>query len=421
VNVLPVAGSVAPRSAVKRRPLRLIALALLGAACLLALGAGEARSSGRVGALPAFGVAEDASQFAPDGGASIYASLKQIGMTANRWTDTFTGDPEVNSNQTFLDVAVPAAEAAGITIYLSLFPAVSSTPDPTSFCTWVGNIASSYPTVTHFIIGNEVNTTRFWSPQHTATDPEAGPRSYEAVLARCYDTLKAINPAIQVIGMGLSPRAVDAHSTAPLTFIEDVGAIYRASGRTAPLMDALAVHPYPNPNAKPPPPPLRAAYENADFFGIPQLDRVKQAVYDAFNGTGQPTTVNGLSIIVDEIGYQTAEPSGSYGYTGTKNTPTVSEAQQAAYYAQIVHLYACDPTVSAVLFFHLIDETNLNTSPTSGGWQSGLERPDGSEKPSFTSVQQAIAAGCTGPEETWTPGEPLAGTVVVASSHGHRR
>ena len=47
-----------------------------------------------------------------------------------------------------------------------------------------------------FIIGNEVNATRFWSPQHTADDPDAGPRSYEKVLAACYSRLKAVSSEI---------------------------------------------------------------------------------------------------------------------------------------------------------------------------------------------------------------------------------
>jgi hypothetical protein len=384
---------------------------------VVALGAGSATAVSAAEGPVAFGVAEDAAKYAPDHGASIYASLNQLGMTIDRWTLTFGGDPTAIPDQAFLDQAVPAAQAAGIELIFSVYPATAPAPNPAAFCSWVGAIATRYPTVTHFIIGNEVNASRFWAPQHTAGDPDAGPRSYEQVLARCYDTLKAINPSIAVIGLGLAPRAVDASSTAPLDFIRAVGAIYRASGRTTPLMDELAIHPYPNPNANPPPPPDQAAYQNPGFYGIPQLDRVKQAVYDAFNGTGQPTTLSGLGLLVDEIGYQTAEVAGAHGYTGSESSPTVSEEEQAAYYARVVSRYACDPAVSGVLFFHLIDEQNLNTTPTSGGWQSGLERPDGTQKPSFASVQQAIAAGCTGAPVTWTPGT-ISGAAPGARPHG---
>ena len=374
----------------------------LAAACLM-LVLSVAASAGAGSGRPAFGVAEDAPKYAADGGAAIYPSLTRIGMTEDRWTVTFTGDPSKISDQNFLDRAVPVAHAAGVDVILSLFPADAHAPDPTAFCQWVGNIATRYPTVTKLIVGNEVNATRFWSPQHTASDPNAGPDTYEATLARCYDVVKAVNPAIEVIGMGLAPRSVSASSTKPLDFIRLVGAAYRASGRTTPIMDALAVHPYPNPNASPPPAPDRAGYEDPGFFGLPQLDRVKQAVWDAFNGTAQPTTVNGLPLFLDEVGYQSNE-NGNPQYTGSESSPSVSEQQQAAYYARIVQLASCDPSVAAVLFFHLIDEQNLNVTPTSGGWQSGLEYPDGTPKPSYNAVSQAITAGCTGAKVSWTPG-----------------
>jgi hypothetical protein len=381
----------------------------LAAACLtfsaaVASGATTHHSTAATGTGPAFGVADDAGKFADDGGAKFDAGLLSGGMTENRWTVTFDGDPTTIGDEAFLDRAVPVASANGVTVILSVFPAHAQTPDPTMFCQWVGSIATRYPTLTKFIVGNEVNATRFWSPQHTKKDPNFGPGAYEQTLAQCYDVLKAINPSIQVIGMGLAPRAVSASSTKPLDFIRAVGAAYRASHRTLPLMDALAVHPYPNPNASPPPSPDRAAYEDPGFYGIAQLDRVKQAVYDAFRGTPQPTTRNGLHLVVDEIGYQSNE-TGNLQYTGFESSPTVSEAKQAAYYARVVQLYSCDPTVSDVLFFHLVDEANLDVTPTSGGWQSGLEYPDGTPKPSLAAVHDAIAAGCAGRLVTWTPGK----------------
>jgi hypothetical protein len=351
---------------------------------------------------PVFGVADDAGKYADDGGAAFDTGLLGGGMSESRWTVTFDGDPSTIGDQEFLDRAVPVASADGVTVTLSVFPAQAQTPDPTTFCQWVGSVATRYPTITRFIVGNEVNASRFWSPQHTSADPNAGPDGYEQTLAQCYDVLKSINPSIQVIGMGLAPRAVSDSSTKPLDFIRAVGAAYRTSHRAAPLMDALAIHPYPNPNASPPPPPDRAAYEDPGFYGITQLDRVKQAVYDAFNGTPQPTTLNGLHLVVDEIGYQSNE-SGNPQYTGTESSPTVSEAQQAVYYARVVQLYSCDPTVSDVLFFHLVDEANLDVTPTSGGWQSGLEYPDGTAKPSLAAVQTAITAGCTGSFVSWAP------------------
>lgn len=392
---------------------RLIAIAIACSALVALLAAASARPAARSAAGPAFGVAEDASKYADDGGATIYASLAAAGMSENRWTLTFDGDPGSIGDQAFLDRAVPVAAANGVDIILSLYPAHSSTPDPATFCAWVGNVAARYRQVTKFVIGNEVNATRFWSPQHTAADPNAGPDSYEATLAACYDVLKQINPAIQVIGMGLAPRSVDANSTKPLDFIRAVGKAYTASKRTTPIMDLLAVHPYPNPNANPPPAPANAGYQDPGFYGIPQLDRVKQAVYDAFNGTGQPTTLNGLQLVIDEVGYQSNE-TGNPQYTGAESSPAVTEAQQASYYSTIVGMYSCDPSISAVLFFHLIDEPNLNVTATSGGWQSGLEYPDGSPKPAYAAVQQAIRTGCRGPQVTWSPAGGSAPTTPTS-------
>ena len=240
-------------------------LAALAAACLAipaAFAAAPAHTAAGAGTGPAFGVSDDASKYADDGGATFYASLTAAGMTENRWTLTFDGDPTQVGEQAFLDRSVPAAAAAGTDVILSVFPAHAQAPDPASFCQWVGNVATRYPTVTKFVVGNEVNATRFWSPQHAPGDPNAGPDTYEQTLAQCYDVLKAINPAIEVVGMGLAPRSVDSHSTKPLDFLRAVGVAYRASHRTTPIMDALAVHPYPNPNASPPPPPDRAAYED---------------------------------------------------------------------------------------------------------------------------------------------------------------
>ncbi len=74
-------------------------------------------------------------------------------------------------------------------------------------------------------------------------------------------------------------------------------------------MDELAFHPYPSRNTDP---PTRGyVWPN---IGLANLDRLKQAVWDAFHGTAQPTfpesgrqsTVDGrppLRIELDEAGW----------------------------------------------------------------------------------------------------------------------
>ena len=140
-------------------------------------------------------------------------------------------------------------------------------------------------------------------------------------LAAAYDALKAVDPSIRVIGVGLSPRGNDSPlapsnvSTSPVRFLHALGRWYRTSGRTAPLMDGFSFHPYPNSATD----PLDRGYAwpNAGFVN---LDRIKQALWDAFQGTAQPTTVTGLKLYLDEVGWQ-VDTAGSSGVRGQRERP----------------------------------------------------------------------------------------------------
>ena len=99
--------------------------------------------------------------------------------------------------------------------------------------------------------------------------------------------------------------------------------------------------------------------------------------------------------MIDEYGYQT-DTTGDARYTGNEVSGVVSEADQAAYYATaITTIFACDPAVSDVLLFLLVDEQGRGVTADGGGWQSGLQRPDGSRKPSYDAVATAVKAGCS--------------------------
>src|SRR5438128_2267081 len=100
--------------------------------------------------------------------------------------------------------------------------------------------ALAAPSVTDFIIGNEPNLNLFWMPQYKKSRGkwvDASGAAYESLLAGTYDYLKAYNADIDVIGVGLSPRGTD-HPTgvrpshSPITFLQALGAAYRASHRT---------------------------------------------------------------------------------------------------------------------------------------------------------------------------------------------
>ena len=86
--------------------------AVITAALALATVAGGADSGASSGTGPRYGVAEDASKFADDGGASVYRDLTDIGMSVNRWTAIW--DPGNESREfPFLDRAL-ARKPAGI-------------------------------------------------------------------------------------------------------------------------------------------------------------------------------------------------------------------------------------------------------------------------------------------------------------------
>src|SRR5213079_86143 len=118
-----------------------------------------------------------------------------------------------------------------------------------------------------------------------------------------------------------------------------------------PLMDQFAFHPYPNRNMDPP--TKGYAWPNA---GVPNLDRIKQAVWDAFDGTAQPTFAEAgaarrgsragaasppLTFVLDETGWQKSIPATSDpAYTGIENSKTVSDAVQARIYGNLVRRVA---------------------------------------------------------------------------------
>jgi hypothetical protein len=328
--------------------------------------------------------------------------------------------PNVIGSQDQIAQWLPMAQSAGIRVVFAITPkgAVDITGSPAAtgeFATFVQHVAQTFPSVKDYVIGNEPNQPLFWRPQFDAAGRPVAAAAYEPVLAASYDALKAVDPTINVIGVGLSPRGNDnPHarsniSRSPVRFIHDLGVAYRASHRQKPIMDELAFHPYPAVNTDAP--DFGYIWPNA---GLANLDRVKQAVWDAFNGTAQPTfpetgvqSMNPLRLELDEIGYEVAPLPALAGlYFGTENKPTIDEPTQAEYYWDILMSAECDPAIRSLSFFLLMDEPDLSK------WQSGLERIDGSHRQSYDAVKTAIAqthGNCTQGMVSWRH----SGTVVL--------
>ena len=360
----------------------------------------------------AYGVADDVSKYADDGGASFYANMPGAGLEQNRWTLAWNpARPTVIEELPFLERAAPVAQRASIRVTLSLYSKVATKHDPGAFCGWADKVVRTVKKwgIQDFIVGNEPNTRLFWLPQKDTKGRDVAAPAFTALLARCYDAVKAANPAARVIGMGLSPRASTSESTEPLGFLRDVGKAYRASGRNRPLMDQLAIHPYPNPSSPTDAP--HVGYPSPERFGISNLARVKQAVWDAFHGTAQPTTLEGLTFRIDEVGWQ-VDTTGLPGYVNRENVATINESTQAAYLSQMVGTYfACDPAVTDVLLFLLVDERWRNGRDATGkvlggGWQSGLMTFGGQRRQAYAKMGELAARGrsaCAGRSITWAP------------------
>jgi hypothetical protein len=363
-----------------------------------------------------FGITDDAGKYADDGGAAFFSTLTDLGMHENRVTVLWDpANPTTIADQAFLDRSVPQAVARGVDLVFGIYPAkargLADTPNGVQlFAQFAATVAQRYPQVTKVICLNEGNQTRFQQPQFDASGKGVAGALQEAAMAACYDAVKAVNPAIDVIGFGFSPRGNDdptassnvSHS--PIRLLKEIGDAYRASGRALPIADDVAIHCYPNQNTDAP--TVGYAWPNV---GCANLDRFKQAWWDAFQGTAQPVfdetggrSLRGLGssvrLFVDEAGYQAqVRPDKAGYYSGAENVKLLDDATQGSYYAQLISMVSCDSNIALLNLFHLVDETLLP------GWQSGLEFADGTPRASYGAVKAAIVANrsCHGLLHLW--------------------
>jgi hypothetical protein len=367
-----------------------------------------------------FGAGEDATKYADDGGAALFQRMRDLGMTENRVTVFWNANqPSTLQEAGFLDRMIPVASRLKIKIVFSVQPqpAIAFVANEKMrialFADFLGMLARRYPSVREFVIGNEPNERLFLQPQHGPDGTIRSAATYEAILAASYDALKAVDRDIQVAGLALSPDGNDGkpgsdnESVSPVRFIAAVGDAYRASARVLPIMDSVDMHIYAAKNNWSLVKPRR--WPNA---GGADLDRIKQAFWDAFHGTGQPVFLDAAApdsrgprvddfppvrFRLDETATQVAIDPAKVPpalYSGKENVPTVDEETQARYYRELIARVKCDPSVDSLLFFHLVDEPALQR------FQSGLLRRNLSLRPAFAAVKDGIEAADTSCSDT---------------------
>ncbi len=292
-----------------------------------------------------------------------------------------------------LRAGVDKASAAGIDVYLDVYPSGSSQTPLSSagqgaFAKWTASIVAGLPNLRHVIVGNESNLNLFWLPQFGSSGQDLAAPAYERLLARTYDAVKATSSRVEVVGGALAHSGTDRRGTgrdthSPATFILDMGKAYRASGRTRPIMDALAYHPYMERSDLP---PTFRHHPQSKTLTIGDYGKLVSVLRRAFDGTKQMGSK--LPLVYDEFGVESRIPTTKRTeYTGTEARPThpVSEARQARYYEQAMQLAACQPTVRIFMVFRLID------SPFLSSWQSGVYYAD-RETPKSSRAAIAAAA-----------------------------
>jgi hypothetical protein len=285
-----------------------------------------------------------------------------------------------------------ASSLVGIKAYVGVTQFGSRTTPLTDearaqFAQYSAAVATKFPGLAGLIVGNEPNLNRFWLPQFNDDGTDAAAPAFLQLLAQSYDAIKAAAPTAKVYGIGLSPRGGDNPSASRLThsptvFLRDLGIAYRASGRTTPIMDGLAIHPYQDNSSQPP----TFQHPNSTTISISDYGKLIALLREAFDGTAQKGST--LPLLYDEYGVESLIPSDhSVIYTGTEPTTThpVDEATQAKYYAQAIGIAFCQPNVDGILLFHAIDETELSA------WQSGLYYANGTPKSSLAGVGAAAS------------------------------
>jgi len=371
----------------------------------LALAGGAAAAS--------IGANDDTGKFADDNGTLFFSQMANLGLKQSVMTVRFLpSDPTAIPDDEALDRAITVAQFAGLRVTLAVYPypphqIEDGTARPAVFAAWLTLLANRYPTVKQYVVMNEPNQPAFLRPQFDARGLNVSAARAGRFLAAGYDALKAVDPQIKVIGLGLSPRgndrptAVSNVSTSPVRFLEALGAWYRQSGRTKPLMDGLSFHPYPYKATDAP--ERRYRWPNAGFA---DLGRIKQAVWDAFRGTRQPTSANGLKLYLDEVGWQ-VDTSGLLGYTGVENVDVTDAKTQARVYSRLIHMAACDGQIAELNIFGFYDD-----KPRGSGFQAALNEVDGTPRPAAGAVRAAIAqSGCSNTRVVWRPALRVIGAV----------
>ncbi len=217
---------------------------------------------------------------------------------------------------------------------------------------------SALPPVRDWVAWNEPNNPVFLRPQYGRAGSRwvvASAVAYAKICNAIYSGIHATAFASEKVACGnTAPRgnnnpSSSRPSVSPIAFLRAVKNDHLVT------FDAWAHHPY---YAKPSETPASpdGAGGAVELGNITALSRLVTQLY------------GNKRLWITEYGYETNPPDTLFG---------VSWSKQAAYLTQAFAIARANPRVDMMLWFLLVDDSNIN------GWQSGLITAAGRKKPSY--------------------------------------
>jgi polysaccharide biosynthesis protein PslG len=284
-----------------------------------------------------------------------------------------------NFNWSAFDRIVTEANAR----HLSLLPILDYTPgwardpscgsdkcapaNPAQFAAFAAAAASRYaPLGIHtWEIWNEPNITVFWQPA-------PNPSRYVSLLKATVAAIRAVDTGATLVSGGLSPAATGGGNISPVDFLT---AFCQLGGQQ--VVDAIGFHPYSY--------PVTPGYQ-ADWNAWQQIANTPANLTGVLAANGAA----GKKIWLTEYGAPTNGPGAGATSSDLKlgQMPDhVDEALQAGMASQSVALASSSAVAGALFWYSYQDQ---GTDPANAENFYGLRRANGTPKPAYAALQQAI-------------------------------
>jgi hypothetical protein len=367
---------------------RTLRFGLIGVLALVL--AGSAAGAALAGKQLVVGVNEDAVKWNP----GVSSIANDLGLGYYRVTQGWQPGQTQPTAADDASLSAAVANAGSQKILLSVFGPASGAPVTSAargrYCGYVASLLDAFPQIAAVNVWNEANLSYFWKPQFNGKGSSVAPAAYDALLARCYDTIKRRHPSVRVL-TSLSPRGNDnphartniSHSVK--SFVAKLGATYRRSHRKARIFDAWGQNIYGSSSRERPWARHRLDIGEGDYA------RLLSYLRSAFRGTHQPVPgQKGVNIWYLEDGFQTGVGSKRSFYGNSETDHAVvplagGRVNQASQLTDAIRLAYCQPAVGGFFNFLLADESSLH------GWQSGVLFADWTPKPSYVAVKKVVA------------------------------